>query len=578
MEYHMTMWDAARKSKNPGVYIALVCLSIVLGLLFMTPVSWAAPPPTPGDLEELNRRDRQQAQERQNKEEQSDVFLQSSTKANVETSLPEEAVAFPIQRIQVTGERQEHFQWIQNMLKTYTGRQIGKEGINIIIKRINQALIDRGYITTRIMVPEQDLSKGTLRFVLVPGVIRHIAFAQPPKRGSWSSAFPARPGDILNLRDLEQGLEQMKRVSSQDVEFKLIPGEKPGQSDIIIHITQRKPWKFLVSADDSGSKETGRIQSVQTFSLDNLFGANDILNISNNHDADFEKGLHGTHGYSFKYSVPQGYWTYTVSHSYYTYHQTVAGANSNYVYSGDSDTTEFRVERLIERNQTSKTTLQAKMITKNSRSYLEDTEIEVQRKDTTAAELAVSHRQYYGKAVWDIELAHRMGTPWLGAQAEASSGTSDSATTRYHLWTLDSSFTKPFKIGDAAARYTCNIRAQFTNDTLYATDCFSIGNRYTVRGFDGEQTLSAEKGYFIQNEISMSLAAGREIYAGIDYGKVDGTSAGELLGKQLIGSVIGLRGACKQVSYDIFVGWPIYKPAGYKTAPTTYGFQLTCQI
>uniref|UniRef100_A0A1I9YMZ5 ShlB POTRA domain-containing protein n=1 Tax=Paraburkholderia sprentiae WSM5005 TaxID=754502 RepID=A0A1I9YMZ5_9BURK len=30
------------------------------------------------------------------------------------------------------------------------------------------------------------------------------------------NGLPAREGDILNLRDLEQGLEQVKRVSSLD--------------------------------------------------------------------------------------------------------------------------------------------------------------------------------------------------------------------------------------------------------------------------------------------------------------------------------------------------------------------------
>jgi len=316
---------------------------------------------------------------------------------------------------------------------------------------------------------------------------------------------------------------------------------------------------------------------MQTLSMDNLLGVNDLFSFSNNHDADFKEDMHGTQGYSFKYSVPQGYWTYSFSHSYYDYHQTVVGSSSNYVYSGDSDTSEFSIERLIDRNQTSKTTLQGKLIKKHSKSYLDDTEIEVQSKDTTAAELGVSRRKYYGKAVWDIDLDYRMGTPWFGAQAETDSGSSAS-TTRYHIWTLSSSFVKPIKIGHADARYTCNIRGQFTNDSLYTIDCFSIGNRYTVRGFDGEQTLTGENGWFIQNEVSMPLAVGSELYAGIDYGKVGGPKAGELLGTELAGAVFGIRGTLNQLSYDVFAGWPIYKPDGYETAPTTYGFQVTYQI
>ncbi|MGP1477726.1 MAG: POTRA domain-containing protein, partial [Phocaeicola sp.] len=39
------------------------------------------------------------------------------------------------------------------------------------------------------------------------------------------NAFPIKEGDILNIRRLEQGLEQMKRVSSSDVSMKLLPAD-----------------------------------------------------------------------------------------------------------------------------------------------------------------------------------------------------------------------------------------------------------------------------------------------------------------------------------------------------------------
>jgi hemolysin activation/secretion protein len=528
---------------------------------------------------DLNRRAKQEALERQQRIQAPDVFLQQEKGGDNENyDLPYEEAAFFIKTIQIEGGQAERFRWIQETADHFAGQRIGKEGINRITKRITNALIGRGYITTRLMIPEQNLATGALKFVLVPGIIRDIRFATPPERGSWSSAFPVRPGAILNLRDLEQGLEQMKRVPSQDVDMKLVPGEKPGESDVVISIQQKKNWNFIFSADDSGGKATGRNQFSQTFSMDNLFGANDLFNISTNRDFERKGKQYGTDGGSFYYSVPSGYWTYTLAKSHYDYHQTITGEYTDYVSSGNSNTTEFRAERLIGRDQTSKTTLKLKVIKKHIRSYLDDTEIEVQRRDTNAAEVGIAHRRYYGKAVWDVELAHRWGTPWFGAQDEAGKLPSDTPTTRYHLWIFDSSYNIPIKIGEQDGRYTLTIRAQTTGDVLYATDYFSIGNRYTVRGFDGEQTLAAEKGWFIQNEVSLPLMQGHEIYAGIDYGAVSGPSSAWLAGKHLTGSVLGLRGSIKDAYYDVFVGWPLNKPGGYKTAHTTYGFQLAYRI
>nr|WP_323744887.1 POTRA domain-containing protein [Noviherbaspirillum soli] len=73
------------------------------------------------------------------------------------------------------------------------------------------------------------MSAGTL--TLLPGIIRAIRFADTVRQFQWRSAFPAAPGDLLNLRDVEQGLEQMKRLPSQDVDIDIMPGEQAGESE-----------------------------------------------------------------------------------------------------------------------------------------------------------------------------------------------------------------------------------------------------------------------------------------------------------------------------------------------------------
>ncbi|NKA76384.1 ShlB/FhaC/HecB family hemolysin secretion/activation protein [Ralstonia solanacearum] len=54
-----------------------------------------------------------------------------------------------------------------------------------------------------------------------------------------------------------------------------------------------------------------------------------------------------------------------------------------------------------------------------------------------------------------------------------------------------------------------------------------------------------------------------------------------LAGTQLAGAVIGLRGgwgtSYGSLSYDLFVGTPVYKPAAFNTARITTGFQLVYQ-
>ena len=239
-----------------------------------------------------------------------------------------------IHTIKLEGNIENRFSWAQDIANHYLDQRIGWQGINIIVKALTNAFIDRGYVTTRVLIPQQDISAGVLTLRVIPGTIKDIKFSDTATKADWRSAFPARPGDILNLRDLEQGLEQMKRVPSQDAEMQLVPVENPGESIVQITVKQKKPRKVVVSLDDSGSKATGKLQASETFSMDNLFGINDLFNVSLNSDAERKGQRYGTRGDSFSYSFPQGYWTYSLSSSEYKYHQTIENMGTSFVTSG----------------------------------------------------------------------------------------------------------------------------------------------------------------------------------------------------------------------------------------------------
>ncbi|HEY3598941.1 MAG TPA: heavy metal sensor histidine kinase [Paraburkholderia sp.] len=190
---------------------------------------------------------------------------------------------------------------------------IGRQGLDVIAKSLQQLIISRGYVTTRVLLTEQDLSTGTLKLALVPGLVRQLRFADPSTRGTWKTAFPTGSDDLLNLRDLEQGLEQMKRVTSQDVDMQVVPTDIPGESDVVIAVKRQKPWTVVASIDNSGTRATGKLLGNLNVGIDNPLGLNDIFNIGATQDLEFEDKSLGSHGWNGSYSIPWGYWTGTVS-------------------------------------------------------------------------------------------------------------------------------------------------------------------------------------------------------------------------------------------------------------------------
>ncbi|SIO72520.1 hypothetical protein SAMN05444172_8954 [Burkholderia sp. GAS332] len=94
-------------------------------------------------------------------------------------------------------------------------------------------------------------------------------------------------------------------------------------------------------------------------------------------------------------------------------------------------------------------------------------------------------------AQFDGMLGDRQAIGGLGAMPDTSGG----PTYRFHMAVLDANLSVPFQITSQSLRYVTTVHGQFTNNTLNYIDDLTIGSRYTVRGFEGETMLAAERGF-----------------------------------------------------------------------------------
>jgi hemolysin activation/secretion protein len=144
---------------------------------------------------------------------------------------------------------------------------------------------------------------------------------------------------------------------------------------------------------------------------------------------------------------------------------------------------------------------------------------------------------------------------------------------------LSGTFSQPFKLGASAWQYVATLRAQHTLDATLAVDQFAIGNRSNVRGFDEDSVLLAESGYVLRNEWSTPLKLIDDIdtlaFPGIDFGRVWGPSAENLVGNRLAGAALGVRGKWKSLQFDLSVGTPLYKPEGFRSSSWNPYLSLT---
>jgi hemolysin activation/secretion protein len=460
-------------------------------------------------------------------------------------------------------------------------RCIGATGIALLQARLQSALVQAGYLTSRVLVGPQNLADtGELTLTLVPGVLGAVRFSPDSTTTRPRLALGALPvsnGDPLRLPDIEQGLENLKRLSSVEADIQIVPIEKTtadtGGSDLLLFYRQGRALRLNLGLDDGGTRATGRRQGTATVSWDNPLALNDLLYLSLGHSLE-QRDSRGTRSATLAYSVPWGYWLFSATASQNRYHQSVAGASQAYVFSGSSENAELGVKRVVWRTASARSTLGLRTWRRSSASFIDDTEIEVQRRVTALWELAGSHRQYLNDTVVDATLALRQGSGAYGA-LRAPEEAFGEGNSRMRITLADLGISRPLRIGEQRLRLGSNWHAQWNQTPLTPQDRIAIGSRYTVRGFDGESSLLAERGWFWRNDLGWSVAAGAEAYLGIDAGRVGGDSAAWLAGRSLAGGVLGVRGTRFGLAYDVFMGRPIHKPAAFRTAATTVGLNLS---
>lgn len=130
--------------------------------------------------------------------------------------------------------------YVQQALKELdftAGLCMGEQRINLLMTKVQNIIIGQGYTTTRILAAPQNLSTGVLKLTVIPGRVREIKLDLSDEENTRAgriqyakNIFPIKKGDILNLRDLEQGLENLKRLPTAEADIQIVPADEQNQS------------------------------------------------------------------------------------------------------------------------------------------------------------------------------------------------------------------------------------------------------------------------------------------------------------------------------------------------------------
>ncbi len=568
------MLIAAEPNMSRAVLICLLYIGLALG--FSIPAQSQANDPVAAAaraheqrLQQESLRRRQEAQEQQHTQ---DIFLQP----DIETLNPESSTGqrcFDINVISVQGVSAITDDDISAVTKKYLSKCLSIDSINNLVKEVSNLYLAQGWVTSRAFIKPQNLSNGSLEILVVEGKLEALESADgnlSERQLRW--AFPVEQKQLLDLRDLEQGLEQINRLQQNRAQMDIQPGSEIGQSKVIIHNRQRKPWHAGVGVNNSGSEATGEILATAYGSWDNPLDINDnlFINISDTLDKPEQAE---SRSYALAYSVPYGYALFSYSGNYFEYQQQIDGAAITFLTSGSSTNHRLASDYLVFRGQRSKLSLGLSFTHKQSKNYIEDVFLDTSSRVLSVWELGATYTRLMSGGVFQTTVNWHSSVDWLDAKTKVAAAENDY---QFNKYTLDSRLNH--HLGQAFS-FQSSLHLFYSPEDIIASEGLSLGGRYSVRGVEGSNLLGYRGGYWrnqVGYETVFKFNALAEFFIGIDYGESDTPEYDDEGRAQLSGAVVGATFSSTYFNADITYAKALQAPEFLHS--DDYGVYLSAQV
>lgn len=464
-----------------------------------------------------------------------------------------------VREIRVQGARLLSPQSIRKLVGKYEGQCLNLDGINAVLQSLTNAYMERGNVTSRAVLGPQDLGTGVLLVNIIEGRVESIGpdAASGMQAKQFLTIFPGVQGSVLQLRDIEQGLEQLNRLPSNNAAMRIEPGAEAGASRVLISNVQKRTWRLSAGVDNLGQETTGLAQYTLGFEKDNFLGCNDQVAVYWTSAMPRVAGQFGNpwEGYSDSlsalFSVPFGYWLLSGSASRFNYTTQVAGLNQSYTSSGTTTAARLNLDRVIWRDAAGKLSLGGFIQYRDVVNRFEGERLVASSYRLTTAGLTAAYVRRMLGGVLTLQAERIWGLPGLSWRlpGPVSSGTPHvdfSKTTGTLGWY------RPFSVGEQQWAWTLSAYGQTSEQTMFGSERLYLGSSYTVRGFK-ETPVGGDCGGYLRNELAWTVPekwlgalknspVGQvRLFAAYDYGGVTRDGKDPYEWGELQGVALGLR-------------------------------------
>ncbi|MBN4834176.1 ShlB/FhaC/HecB family hemolysin secretion/activation protein [Enterobacter hormaechei] len=533
-------------------------INALAGVTLLVSGAALAAPLSPADRNTIQQQQQQLLDENQRQREELERSAIVPRPVTPDDAFTPQGPCFVIRRIELSGATLLSPSAKNRLTAPWINQCLDMARLTRLTDAVSDWYISRGYITSRAFLTEQDLSGGVLHLAVLEGKLQHIRLEGVPDR-TLKMTFPGLEGKILNLRDIEQGMEQLNRVRQRPVEIEILPGERQGYSVVNLTATPEFPLSGSVSFDNSGQKSTGTGQLNGALYGNNLLGLADKWFISGGRSSDFSNSK-DAQNFAAGVSIPYGYGLLDYSYSWSNYLSTIDNNGYFWRSTGDTETHRLTGSWVLFRNGDIKTGVSAGITHRINRNYLDDVLLATSNRKLSSLSLGINHTQKIASGVATLNPTFTQGVPWFGAEDD-SDKQGDVPKAEFRKWSLNGSFQRP--LADKLWWLT-SVYFQWSPDRLYGSERLTLGGETSVRGFK-EQYISGDNGGYWRNELNWSLftlpwIGDVGVLAAIDGGWLKKDGQDRYASGTLWGTALGLTATNRWYSSQFTVGTPVDYP------------------
>ena len=185
------------------------------------------------------------------------------------------SISFKLSRVTVDGATLLSAQELERFYATLIGRTVSVADMFAVAAAIENDYRDKGYVTTRALLPEQQIEGGAVRILVVEGFIADITFAQDigAARAQIEALLaPLRAVKPINIAAIERRLLLANDLHGIQVRGTLQPSASEHGASTLVIAAERDPVDLSMQLDNRNSPYTGSNETVVRAALNSFTG------------------------------------------------------------------------------------------------------------------------------------------------------------------------------------------------------------------------------------------------------------------------------------------------------------------